>query len=383
MKSVIRAVVISVMILFGSVAHGQVLYTVTDIGLLPGAVSTIGWSVNNSGQVAGQATFSTGTSPMYRAFRWSAGTGLVDISAGLNSAAYALNDSGQVAGVYNLAGGTTPRGFRTSATGTLADPTADLGLPAGFTGAEAKGINASGQVTGFLTGGSAHAFRTTATGSLSDPGVDLGQGQGNAINASGQVTGTNSPNGHAFRTTATGNLSDPASDLGVLPGSFVGSNGLAINVSGMVAGSASLSGGGSHAFRTTATGTLSDPSADLGTLPGDLNAVGEGINALGVVVGVSNGGATSSAFIDDGSGMYDLNTLIPAGTGWQLEIARGISDTGFIVGQGHIGGELHAFLLTPVPEPSSLLLVGPALAVGWLARRRRRRAITVDDRKPV
>ena len=45
--------------------------------------------------------------------------------------------------------------------------------------------------------------------------------------------------------------------------------------------------------------------------------------------------------------MTDLNTLIPAGTGWILESAAGISDGGQIVGYGILSGKRRAFLLTP------------------------------------
>ncbi len=46
-------------------------------------------------------------------------------------------------------------------------------------------------------------------------------------------------------------------------------------------------------------------------------------------------------------GMQNLNDLIPANSGWQLQFATGINDRGQITGQGVIGGQSHAFLLTP------------------------------------
>ncbi|HEY3701676.1 MAG TPA: hypothetical protein VGL32_05420, partial [Acidimicrobiales bacterium] len=45
--------------------------------------------------------------------------------------------------------------------------------------------------------------------------------------------------------------------------------------------------------------------------------------------------------------MTDLNSLIPAGSGWVLDQARAINDAGQIVGWGTINGHEHAFLLTP------------------------------------
>ncbi len=51
--------------------------------------------------------------------------------------------------------------------------------------------------------------------------------------------------------------------------------------------------------------------------------------------------------------MVDLNTLISPSSGWTLTAAGGMNDLGEIAGYGTIGGVTHAFLLTPVPEPST------------------------------
>jgi hypothetical protein len=69
--------------------------------------------------------------------------------------------------------------------------------------------------------------------------------------------------------------------------------------------------------------------------------------------------------------MYDLNTLIRDGSGWQLEEAAAINDLGQIVGYGYYDGEKRAFLLTPIPEPSVAGLFGLAFLV--VMRRLRRR----------
>jgi len=47
------------------------------------------------------------------------------------------------------------------------------------------------------------------------------------------------------------------------------------------------------------------------------------------------------------SGMLDLNTLIPANSGWELEGAVAVNVGGQIIGAGMINGQQHEFLLTP------------------------------------
>jgi probable HAF family extracellular repeat protein len=77
------------------------------------------------------------------------------------------------------------------------------------------------------------------------------------------------------------------------------------------------------------------------------------------------------AFVDFGGGFVDLNPLIDPLSGWTLEAANGINASGQIVGYG-IGpdGDTDAFLLTPVPEPSTGLSI--AIGGGLLLRLRPR-----------
>jgi probable HAF family extracellular repeat protein len=117
---------------------------------------------------------------------------------------------------------------------------------------------------------------------------------------------------------------------------------------------------------------------DLGTLGGD-QSFGNGINARGQVTGYSYPAGTfvGHAFVwDPATGMRDLNDLVAPGTGWILEGGSGINDAGQIAGSGTIGGERHAFLLTPVtvaevPEPGTLALMGAGVIGLGLFRRRK------------
>jgi probable HAF family extracellular repeat protein len=365
-------------------ASAQVIYTVTDLGTLGGNFVE-GYSVNSAGQVAGRSTLSDNTT--VHAFRSAANgqpPGLSDLGTlgGSFSYAWGINASGQVTGYSPTAGDLQIHAFRTTATGRVSDPGADLG------GGVAFAINASGQVTGNATVpgppvGVFHAFRSTANGqpvSLMDLGVFAGgtNSSGMAINDAGQVAGysaygpptASDPTGpvRAFRTTPAGLISDPGADLGTLGGSE--SRAVGINSTGQVVGSAFTTFDvANHAFRSSPNGQPVSLT-DLGTLGGS-NSSALAINSFGVVVGESEivpGVFVQHAFIYD-TQMRDLNSLIAPGSGWTLGGANGINDLGQITGVGSFGGQSHAFLLTPVPEPSALVLAGLA-AGAWLWRRR-------------
>ncbi len=132
---------------------------------------------------------------------------------------------------------------------------------------------------------------------------------------------------------------------------------------------------------------------DLGTLSAVYSSTeAASINSSGVVAGdafvMSNSYAPSLAWIwvptapNGTSGqMTDLNSLIPAGSGWLLNHATAVNDAGQIVGYGTINGVEHGFLLTPTttaapahpatatttapaPGPIQSMTAAPAVSVG-------------------
>ena len=98
-----------------------------------------------------------------------------------------------------------------------------------------------------------------------------------------------------------------------------------------------------------------------------------GINDNGQIVGYeANGATTSATFGSPGSGIA-LSTLASALGGWTQTVASDIDNGGDIVGYGtKPNGQIDAFLLTPVPEPSTIILIAVAgAALSACAWRRR------------
>jgi probable HAF family extracellular repeat protein len=368
---------------FAQPLHAQVQYSIHDLGIYPGGGASYGQAINASGQVTGSAVDSVSQYYM-RAFRLAAsgqigdaGTSLGSLG-GLSTYGFGINTSGQVTGQSQLPGNSfSPlHAFRTAADGSIID----LGTLGGVTSV-GRGINDLGQVVGSSeTGvnGQWHALRTTP-GGMFDASADLGTFPGglssiaNAINSTGQVTGgadkfsVGLTSYLPYRTSPTGTVAT-AEDLGTFGGTA--GIGWSINDSGQVAGEAYFPGNlVQHAFRSSPYG---QPIVleDLGTL-GGTDSYARGINSLGVVVGASQaaGDAEVLAFVFD-TQMRSLSDLVPSG--WKIEYANGINDAGQIIGYGQFqGGQTRAVLLTPVPEPSALLLAGLA-GMGLVGRCRRR-----------
>ena len=93
---------------------------------------------------------------------------------------------------------------------------------------------------------------------------------------------------------------------------------------------------------------------DLGTLGGDACSRALSVNLPGQVVGESGpncGADPTQAFLWENGTMYNLNDLIPPGSGLTLTFAWDINDRGVIAGQGLLSnGDSRAYLLVPCDQ---------------------------------
>jgi probable HAF family extracellular repeat protein len=163
-------------------------------------------------------------------------------------------------------------------------------------------------------------------------------GAATAINDRGQVVGISGICDQAVGrlTAAHAVLWDEGrpTNLGTLGGNSWNTP-MAINQRGDVAGFASLPGTDPdnavlHAFVWTRQGGIQD----LGTLPGDAYSEALGINEWRQVVGLSCDAANNCrAFLWEGGGMKDLNTLVAPTYPGTLLSAQDINDFGVITGR--------------------------------------------------
>lgn len=135
-----------------------------------------------------------------------------------------------------------------------------------------------------------------------------------------------------------------------------------VNTFGVIAGSAN-SPDGWRAVISSGSSLVS-----LGVANGFTSSLGFGINDDGQVVGQMSDGSVNRAFLYSGGQMQDLNVLAgDALDGWVLLSAQSINNSGQIVGVAQKDDEFRSYLLTPVPEPTTLTV----LAIAAYLRKRK------------
>lgn len=335
-------------------------YTITDLGTLGSSTiftaESMAHGINNLGQVIGEASLIT--TLQKHAFLWDSTGGMRDLGTlgGLVSSAHASNDLGQVVGESWL---DTPGQLNIRA--FLWDSVNGMQNLGSFGGHSfAYGINNLGQVVGASQetpgGNFSHAFLWDSINGMQNindlippnSGWDLQEALD--INDRGQIVGWGFikigqvVQSHTFLWDPTNGIQD----LGAFGTFFV-----SINNNGQVTGM--------DDFKIAYLWDSVNGKQSLGTLGG--YSFSRDINELGQVVGRSfdNG---QRAFLYSDSTLIKLNDLIGIpdnGSSWVLEDAYGINNSGQIVGWGAINSGNHAFIMTPIPEPTTILLMSCGL----------------------
>jgi probable HAF family extracellular repeat protein len=335
----------------------NVAYTIVDLGTLDDGSNSYAYGLNDNGQVVGKS-FGLGAS---HAFLYD-GTTMHNLGVlygeniGVqNTGASGINNGNQIVG-WSPTAGFNLHAFLYDGSGMH-----DLGTLGG-TSSVAESINDNGHIVGSseIASGRWHAF--SYDGSIMHDLGTLGgiESKAHSINENGLIVGqskTTTNLGRAFLY-----IDSTMHNLGTLGGAE--SSALDINSSGQIVGWSNPAGA------TNSRAFFYDGSEmnDIGSL-GGYSSVAKAINNSGQVVGWSHIVVDyeqdpfvidEHAFLYDNGSIIDLNNLIPIHSGWILQEACDINNSGQIVGYGTIDGQEHAFMMTPVPEPATVVL----LAVG-------------------
>lgn len=220
-------------------------------------------------------------------------------------------------------------------------------LPSGGLVSEAYGINDYGTITGQIGGVAAKwdipysSWTSLGTlGGSSSTAYD--------INSYGEVVGqseTSSGANHAFFLAPGYSMYD----IHPFPAAYASAAGAIGHSSGWTVGVAYYSSGRTDGFVWPLKGPATNLTTVCGSACNSTNAYN--INSYYLVVGrLTTPSGNYRAFLYDSwnNVFTDLNTLLPPGSNWVLEVASGVDDNGNIIGIGRrSGGDLEGFLMMP------------------------------------
>ena len=329
------------------------------------------------------------------------------IDLGTDGVGNQITDSGRIVGSINFGGPDRDAAFWP----TPQSPPIDLGTLPGFTGSRGFGVNPRGEIVGAaypVLSARPLFWASTQSAPMELPGLPVGlAGLADAISPVGQIVGeffasdfsvfqpvvwprSNAAPiylaelsetlrfGGAISINAVGNILGDGSDednveshavfwansasapvaLASPGGEFIYTD---VGLTGGV-GAAALNNAGSmvgfarnpdfSATRAVFWASSSSPAVILSTTGEFTNGGAEGINDKRQIVGsaFNNDFSDAHAFLwaSPTSQGVDLNTVIPPGSGWELQVGRSINNRGEISGAGLLNGEDHAFALIPV-----------------------------------
>lgn len=321
--------------------------TMVDLGVLEGSDPFFGGSsavgINNSGAVIGHSdgTIETPFGPVYTTFAFVYENGQMKrLDLGGFSTATKINDAGYVIGTAESLGGVA---------GFLYDGTTIHSFGLGGSSTSVRDVNNSGVVIG--SGDVAndlewHAFfyQNGVTTSLHPAGA--ASSQADDINDAGQIVGT------AFI--------DHVQYTFDLPQAFLYENGELTLIQplegheGTAAAFISEAGhfvGTSHDIGFDGSEVTSVFVYHNGVMtrvtPDGINAIPKAVNNSGHVVGTMTVGGVEHGFLWNGSELIDLNSYLPAGSGWTIYEGAQINANGTILAHAYSAeGNMTAILLT-------------------------------------
>ncbi|HEY1242645.1 MAG TPA: choice-of-anchor D domain-containing protein [Bryobacteraceae bacterium] len=358
-------------------------YTIADLGGNTSSLTLSVAAINRDGRVVGTAT-SNGQSLAFRTAPNSSinlpGDSLGTLG-GSSSTAWGINTSGQVVGESNTAAGAS-HAFRTAPNAAINPGTDDLGTLGGVS-SRAVGINDSGQVVGqsATSSGRNDAFVTAPNSAINPATDDIGALTFSPYSSSGSSGLSINSAGHA----AGFFVATPESCPGCMyPLAYEYQNGTITEILGFVrAPQGNNLTPINDANQVVDTGNCSDPSAQLpctdvwqnGTMTSlaqcdcETHGLNNSLQVVGQwyrIPGVTTPNPGARAFLYTSGQVYDLNVLLPPGSGWVLVNAVAINDSGQIIGTGQLNGVDHVFRMDPVSaavriSPGSLVFGAQAL----------------------
>ncbi|MCM5679565.1 PEP-CTERM sorting domain-containing protein [Schlegelella sp. S2-27] len=325
----------------------------------------IGSALNEEGQVTGWLEAGPGSAQ--QAFVWGRQTGLLGLGTlgGTSSMARDINDRGQIVGSYQLANGRSHAFiYDQGAVRALDTP--------GALSSWANGINAGGQMTGTveLADGVPRPFVHDGSTMQIVDGTDCCH-RANAINDLGDIVGSSQasvwsyPNAFAYR-------GGQFTNLGTLPGGMM-SWAYDINNRGQVVGTAEYGDLFGFIWNPESQQMHRIDSFEAGVLTRSAMA----INEHGDVVGrlTDHSGARDGAYLLSDGKVVDLQGLLDptVSARWVLNDAYDINDRGQILVSAYdpSSWDYRTLLLTPVPEPETVVLMSAGLLLLGLKARRR------------
>jgi len=354
-----RPALLGLLASLGLMSHASAqTFQISAVNPLSGDQTSIAMGINNAGTLVGTSYDANGNG---HAFYLQGGAqAALTTLGGSTSEATGISSDGRIAGSSALSSGLTHACYWISGTPTDADPANVYGPSRGLA------INSSGVLAGYFTNGSNQPQGFTFSGSpltaVDYPSAT--QTTVNGINDQGLLAGSYTGAGAVFGFMENG------ATFQTLPNLSGGTQGQAnaINRATDLAGWVTNSSDHEQAaiWRNNTLILLGDLGGNYGEAM-DLNNYGQAVGASNIAASsytpdyTANGNKTlaaagslapmndslSHAFLWQNGVLYDLNAFLPGNSGWILQCATGINDSGQIVGYGTLNGVLTAYVLTP------------------------------------